>query len=259
MRLRAGDGGNNLAHSWSFSARRVSISEGSSEPDATGVGWPVYGSRVSQFFTSTSAYDRFMGRFSGQLGPQFADFAGVKALGRALDVGCGPGALTAELTARLGAVNVAAIDPSEAFVEAARARNPEVDVRHAPAEKIPFADDTFEFALAQLVVHFMADAVAGLTEMARVTLSGGVVAACVWDYYGQTSPLSAFWTALEEFDSAAENESHLAGAREGHLGELFREASLANVQESSLSVSTRMPQAPFAITGRAWAARGLAR
>ena len=254
---------------------------------------------MSQFFTSTSAYDRFMGRFSGQLGPLFADFAGVEARGRALDVGCGPGALTAELTARLGAVNVAAIDPSEAFVEAARERNPEVDVRHAPAEKIPFADGTFEFALAQLVVHFMADAVAGLTEMARVTLSGGVVAACVWDYYARTSPLSAFWTALEEFDSAAENESHLAGAREGHLGELFREASLADVQESSLSVGvefesfeewwapyelgvgpagayvakldearrgelrelcrTRMPQAPFTITGRAWAARGSAR
>ena len=240
-----------------------------------------------------------MGRFSTQLGPLFADFAGVATCGRALDVGCGPGSLTAELAARLGAVNVAAIDPSEAFVEAARERNPEVDVRHGPAEKIPFADDAFDFALAQLVVHFMADAVAGLSEMARVTRSGGVVAACVWDYSGRTSPLSPFWTALEEFDSAAENESHLAGARRGHLGELFREARLADVQESSLSVGvefesfeewwtpyelgvgpagayvaklddaqrgelrefcrTRMPQAPFTITGKAWAARGLAR
>src|SRR5690348_5486815 len=178
-----------------------------------------------------------MGQFSGRLGPLFADFAGVEASGRALDVGCGPGALTVELAMRLDAVNVAAIDPSEAFVEAARERNPEVDVRHAPAEKIPFADDAFDFALAQLVVHFMADAGAGLSEMARVTRSGGVVAACVWDYYGRTSPLSHFWTALEEFDPAAENESHLAGAREGHLGELFREAGIADVQESSLSVS----------------------
>jgi SAM-dependent methyltransferase len=253
---------------------------------------------VSRFFTSTSAYDRFMGRFSGQLGPLFADFAGVGARGGALDVGCGPGALTAELTARLGATNVAAVDPSEAFVQAARERNPGVDVRHAPAEKIPFADDTFDFALAQLVVHFMRDAVAGLREMARVTRPGGVVAACVWDYYGQTAPLSPFWAALEEFDSAAENESHLAGAREGHLGELFREARLADVQESSLRVGVefesfeewwapyelgvgpagayvaklddarraelrelcraRMPRAPFTITGRAWAARGSA-
>lgn len=237
-----------------------------------------------------------MGRFSEQLGPLFADFAGVQGSGRALDVGCGPGALTVELVARLGAVNVAAIDPSEPFVEAARERNHEVDVRHAPAEKVPFADDAFDFALAQLVVHFMADAVAGLSEMARVTRSGGVVAACVWDYYGGTSPLSQFWTALEEFDSEAENEAHLAGAREGQLGELFCAAGLENVQQSSLSVGvefasfeewwapyelgvgpagayvaglddarreelrelcrTRMQRAPFTITGRAWAARG---
>ena len=96
-----------------------------------------------------------MGRFSGQLGSLFADFAGVGTGGRAIDVGCGPGALTAELASRLGAENVAAIDPSDAFIEAARERNPEVDVRHAAAEEIPFADDTFDFALAQLVVHFM--------------------------------------------------------------------------------------------------------
>jgi SAM-dependent methyltransferase len=252
---------------------------------------------VSQFFTSTNSYDRFMGRFSGPLGPLFADFAGVEASGRALDVGCGPGALTGELVARLGAPNVAAIDPSEAFVEAARDRNPEVDVRQAPAEKIPFGDDAFDFALAQLVVHFMADAVAGLREMARVTRSGGVVAACVWDYYGRTSPLSQFWTALEEFDPSAEGEAHLAGAREGQLVELFEAAGLADVQQSSLSVGVdfasfeewwapyelgvgpagayvaglddarreelrelcraRMPPAPFTVTGSAWAARGL--
>jgi len=251
---------------------------------------------VSQFFTSTNSYDRFMGQFSGRLGPLFADFAGVEASGRALDVGCGPGALTVELAARLGAVNVAGIDPSETFVQAARERNPEVDVRHAPAESIPFADNEFDFALAQLVVHFMTDAVAGLSEMARVTRSGGFVAACVWDYDGGTSPLSPFWAALEEFDPAAENESHLAGAREGHLGELFVAAGLADVQQLALSVAVefasfeewwapyelgvgpagayvaglgearrqelrelcrgRMPQAPFTITGRAWAARG---
>ena len=254
---------------------------------------------VNAFFTSTSAYDRFMGRFSGRLGPLFADFAGVGADGRALDVGCGPGALTAELAVRCGAANVAAVDPSAAFVEAARERNPDVDVRQAPAEELPFDDDVFDFALAQLVVHFMTDPVAGLREMARVTRPRGVVAACVWDHYGGTSPLSAFWAALDEFDPAAENESHLAGAREGHLGELFREAGLLDVNQSSLSVGVefatfeewwapyelgvgpagayvaklgdarrdalrelcraRTPQAPFTITAKAWAARGSVR
>src|SRR5438270_478319 len=122
-----------------------------------------------------------MGRYSILLAPQFADFAEISRAQRVVDVGCGPGALTAELAGRVGAARVSAVDPSEPFVEAVRARHADVDVRRAPAEELPFSDDTFDAALAQLVVHFMTDPVAGLREMVRVTRGGGVVAACVWD------------------------------------------------------------------------------
>src|SRR5262245_60896715 len=118
-----------------------------------------------------------MGRYSVGLAAQLADLAGVGAGQRALDVGCGPGALARELVSRLGADHVAAADPSEPFVEAARERNPGVDVRLAAAERLPFGDDEFDAALAQLVVHFMKDPVAGLREMARVTRPGGAIAA----------------------------------------------------------------------------------
>src|ERR1043165_2258075 len=101
------------------------------------------------------AYDRFMGRYSVQLSPQLADFAGVSAGQRVLDVGCGPGALTAELVARVTAANVTAIDPSPSFVEAARARHPGVDVLQGSAESLPFADDSFDASLSQLGVRFM--------------------------------------------------------------------------------------------------------
>ena len=114
---------------------------------------------------------------------------------RVLDVGCGPGALTAELVRRVGADSVSAVDPSEPFVAAATERHPGVDVRQGSAEQLPFPDDAFDAALGQLVVHFMADPVAGLTEMARVTRRGGVVAACVWDHAGGGGPLSRFWEA----------------------------------------------------------------
>src|SRR3954454_18582305 len=162
-----------------------------------------------------------MGRYSVLLTPQFADLAGVGPGQRVLDVGCGPGALTTELVERVGASNVAAVDPSESFVAAARERHPGVDVQEAPAETLPYADDVFDAALAQLVVHFMADPVQGLTEMARVTRAGGVVAACVWDHAGGRGPLSLFWDVAHRFDPGAADESDLAGAREGHLGELF--------------------------------------
>jgi SAM-dependent methyltransferase len=183
------------------------------------------------FDVEAEAYDRFMGRYSVQLSGQLADFAGVRAGQRVLDVGCGPGALTGELVRRVGAGAVAAVDPSDRFVAAARERHPGVDVRVAPAEELPFRDGEFSVALAQLVVHFMRDPVAGLAEMARVTRSGGVVAACVWDLAGARAPLSAFWRAARELNHDAADESSLPGARAGHLAELLREAGLQEVEE----------------------------
>lgn len=193
------------------------------------------------FDVAAEAYDRFMGSWSRLLTAQLAVFARVSAGLRVLDVGCGPGALTAELVARLGADAVAAVDPSAPFVAAARARHPGVDVRQASAEALPHLDGSFDAAIAQLVVHFMTDPVAGLREMARVTRAGGTVAACVWDYAGGRGPLGPFWEAARELDPEVVDESQLAGAREGHLVELFEDAGLRAVEPGSLSVSRDFP------------------
>jgi SAM-dependent methyltransferase len=250
------------------------------------------------FDVAADAYDGFMGRYSHLLSPQLADLAGVREGQRVLDVGCGPGALTAELVRRLEPSGVAAVDPSESFVAAARSRYPGVDVQRASAEDLPFPDHSFDAALAQLVVHFMSDPIAGLKEMARVTRQGGVVAACVWDHAGGHGPLSLFWQAARELNPDVHDESRLAGAREGHLGELFAAAGLQEIEESALSASlehasfdewwepyTRgvgpagvyvagldaerqadlrercralLPDGPLVVNARAWAARGVA-
>ena len=249
------------------------------------------------FVVAADAYDRFMGRYSVPLAPLLADFAGVDAGQRVLDVGCGPGALTSELVGRLGAAAVSAVDPSEPFVAAALERHPGVSVQQAAAEHLPFESDAFDAALAQLVVHFMADPVVGLSEMARVTRERGVVAACVWDHAGGQGPLSVFWEAAHELDPHVEDESQLAGAREGHLTELFQAAELEEIEETALSVRVEhptfhewwepftlgvgpaggyaaglepqrqarlrercrelLPTAPFVLEPRAWAARGI--
>jgi SAM-dependent methyltransferase len=193
------------------------------------------------FDVAASAYGAFMGRFSEPLAQEFVAVADLETGQRALDVGCGPGALTEVLVELLGADNVAAADPSEPFVDHARTRLPGVDVRLAHAEDLPFPDATFDAALAQLVVHFMTDPVTGLREMGRVTRPGGVIAACVWDHAGGRGPLSTFWTAVRDLDPSARDESGLAGAREGHLGDLARQAGLVDVEESRIGVEVGFP------------------
>jgi SAM-dependent methyltransferase len=189
------------------------------------------------FNVAAEAYGRFMGRYSEPLADSFVEVLDPVPGQRALDVGCGPGALTARLVDRLGVERVAAIDPSAPFVGAARTRFPGLDVRRGSAEDLPFEDDAFDLAMAQLVVHFMEDPVRGVAEMARVTRPGGTVAACVWDFGGNRSPLSTFWTAVGEVDPDAVDEAGLPGAREGHLVEVATEAGLAEVTQSVLSVS----------------------
>jgi SAM-dependent methyltransferase len=195
------------------------------------------------FDVAAGAYGRFMGRYSEPLADSFVEVAGLSAGQRALDVGCGTGALTARLVERLGADHVAAIDPSAPFVATVGERFPGIDVRRGTAEDLPYPDGTFDAALAQLVVHFMDDPVAGLREMARVTRTGGVVATCVWDFAGGRSPLSTFWSVVEEVDPAATTESGLPGARDGHLVELATEAGLTDVTRSELTV--HVPYAGF--------------
>jgi len=134
------------------------------------------------FDVSEAAYDKFMGRYSVRLAPVFADFAGIEAGQRVLDVGAGTGALAAELARR--DVHVAAAEPAPSFVAALRSRLPSIDVRQAAAEDLPWPDGSFGAALAQLVVTFMRDAPAGLVEMRRVVRPGGVVAVCMWDRDG---------------------------------------------------------------------------
>jgi ubiquinone/menaquinone biosynthesis C-methylase UbiE len=111
---------------------------------------------------------------------------------------------------------------------------PGVDVRFGVAEALPWADDIFDCAAAQLVVHLMADPVAGLSEMARVTRPGGTVAATVWDFSGGTAPASAFWRAAL---------ASLGGGRR------------AAVRDACARL---LPSGPFTMSVRSWTARGRA-
>ena len=189
--------------------------------------------------SAAEAYDHHVGRYGSQLAAGLIDAAGVRRGQLVLDVGCGPGPLTSALAQLLGAGNVAAVDPSEPFVEACRTRVPGADVRVGVGERLPFPDGRFDVVLAQLVVQLMEDREAGVREMARVARPGGTVAACVWD--ARRMPLlRSFWDAA--LDVAPERAAAIDdGRRVGYenpdeLGALFEECRLDDVSTGELVV-----------------------
>jgi SAM-dependent methyltransferase len=196
---------------------------------------------AATFRVGGDAYDRHVGRYGAALARGLIARAGVEPGQRALDVGCGPGALSRALADVLGEENVAAVDPSEPFVEACRARVPGADVRLGAAEALPFDDGRFDAALSQLVVNFMTDPEAGVREMGRVTRPGGTVASVVWDYAGEMTLLRTFWDAACAVDpgraEALEEGRVMQHCREGELRDLWLAAGLRDVATGAIVVS----------------------
>jgi SAM-dependent methyltransferase len=194
---------------------------------------------VRTFRAPADAYDAFMGRYSRELAPAFADFCELSAGQRVLDVGCGPGAFTAVALERLGPGLVSALDPTPHFVSTIRERHPGLDVRQAAAEEIPYADAAFDVAASQLVFHFVSDPERGVREMARVVRPGGVVVACVWDFAEGMEMLRAFGdAALTLWPDAPDEARTLRFGREGELADLLSAAGLGDIVETTLSVTS---------------------
>jgi SAM-dependent methyltransferase len=191
------------------------------------------------FHTSGCAYDSFMGRYSRPLAVLFADSVGIVRGQSALDVGCGPGALTGVLVDRLGAEAVSAFDPSPPFVAECAAAYPSVDVRAGRAEAIPFDDDRFDIALAQLVLHFVSDPTVAGVELRRVVRPGGIVGACVWDFEVGMEMLRLFWDAAVDVDPAAPDEAQtMRFGRDGEIADWLGDVGLDEVAETTLVVTS---------------------
>jgi SAM-dependent methyltransferase len=186
------------------------------------------------------AYERHVGRYGKELAAEMIRVAGVRRGHQALDVGCGPGALAAALVEQLGGEKVAAVDPSEKFVDVCRVRAPGADVRVGVAESLPFPDGRFDAVLAQLVVDGMVDARKGVAEMRRVARPGAVLGACVWDFDGGMTLLNTVWDAALALD-ADRARSFGAGKRQpfsrpGELEELWRATGLEEVELGTVVV-----------------------
>jgi SAM-dependent methyltransferase len=195
-----------------------------------------------------AAYQRFLGRWTAALGVLFAGFARLPEEGAALDVGCGTGSLALALAAT--ARPVVGLDLALPYLAFARARAGAERIRFARADAcaLPFAPGSFVGALSQLALNFTADPPAAVREMRRVVRPGGVVAGAVWDFRGGLVYQRLFWDTASVIDPAAAQVrdrlfAHPLALPEG-LGDLWRQAGLAEVERGSLTI--RMDYADFA-------------
>ena len=172
-------------------------------------------------FGDPAAYERFMGRWSARLAPAFLEEVGLGAPAAVVDVGCGTGNLALAVAERWPSARVTGVDPSAAFVRAARQRAGSSQVRFevGDAQNLPLPGGSVDASLACLVLNFVPDPSRAVAEMSRVTRPGGTVAACVWDYSDGMSMLREMWDAVA---SVGLDAGHLAEGRMplGHAGAL---------------------------------------
>ncbi len=199
--------------------------------------------------TDGAAYEWFLGRWTQRLAPAFRDFARLPPTGAALEVGCGTGSLALALAETRGQP-VSAIDIAEPYIAYARARPgaDRVAFEQGDACHLRFADGSFAGCLTQLVLNFVPDAFAAVSEMKRVTVRHGVVAGTIWDFRGGLVYQRIFWDSAAGIDPSAAGTrdklfSHPLAQASGLL-DLWQKAGLADIELGSLTI--RMDYASFA-------------
>jgi SAM-dependent methyltransferase len=194
----------------------------------------------AKMFSTGSAYEQYMGRWSRVLAPAYIAFAGLSDHQQVLDVGTGTGAVASTLATMTASSEIVGVDPSAAFIRYAsqNARSSRVRFEAGDAQSLQYGDAAFDHTMALLVMNFIPDHDKAIGEMRRVTRPGGVVSACVWDYDAGMESLRFFWdeaVALEPA-AAARDERNMKLSREGQLGALWRKAGLTDVREKALVI-----------------------
>ena len=197
--------------------------------------------KKAAMFSEAEAYERFMGRWSERLAPLFVAFFEARDRDDILDVGSGTGSLSLAIANATQTGRIVGIDLAEEYVAYAteRTKSRRVQYEVGDAQKMRFPDGSFDRTAALLVVNFIPDRRRAVREMMRVTRTGGVVAACVWDYSEAMEMLRFFWDEAVALDPTAEprDERHMPLSKQGELTALWTEEGLERVEERELIIS----------------------
>lgn len=189
-------------------------------------------------FDDTSAYERFMGRWSRAVGHKFLQWLAPPPNVRWLDLGCGPGSFTELVLDQCSPAEVVAVDPAKSQIEQA-GRLPvgkRADFRVADALALPFPNDEFDIVASALVINFISDRTKALAEMRRVARPGATVTGYVWDFANGLSPNSRMQRAVR---SIGHNLPPITGTAEStpeSLRALFEAAGLVDIVTTAIDI-----------------------
>ena len=200
--------------------------------------------QLADVWAAGDAYEPYIGRWSRAVAREFLEWLGDATADTCIDVGCGTGALTQAILATHDRVSVNAIDASVGFVSYARAHTPgsRATFTVADARSLPFASECADCAMSALVLNFVPNPGAALSEMTRVVRRGGVVATYLWDYAEGMQTIRRFWdAALDLFPSAAELDEarRFPLCDPGAMAALWTSTGLCSVESRAITVPTR--------------------
>jgi SAM-dependent methyltransferase len=138
---------------------------------------------------------------------------------------------------------VSAVDPSAAQIEHARKRMlaERVDFRVADAQALPFTDAAFDVVAAALVINFIPDRPAGLTEMRRVCCPGGQIAGFVWDLASERASTSPLVRTMRKIGMEAPPVPGTKDSSLQALQALFEQAGLDDIAVMSIDITVAYP------------------
>ena len=192
---------------------------------------------------SGTAYERFMGRWSRELGRVFVGSLRVPSGRHWLEVGCGTGALTSGVLQVGNPASLIATDASPQFIAHASdtLQDRRVQFLTASADDLPTRSEGYDGIVSSLVLNFIPDPTGALRAMRELATDKGLVASCVWDYAGGMEFLRRFWDAAVELDPTArqydEGERFPICSSSG-LEEAFEHAGFSDVRVEALEVPT---------------------